>query len=187
DRTDAPAPVLREAEAHADGEPVRGIRPRPRGRPADGVRGAEAVRVQGAGDLLHRLHAHAPGVRLQGPGRARPRLGLRRHRRDGRPDRVLPQGVRRQPAALDVPHRGTWIRRHRPGAQHGGRPAAPLHRARLPARPLRLRERRRRPAALGQPPDEHRGPLHRRRARRAGRLPGRRRRGGGHGRADGSL
>ena len=48
----------------------------------------------------------AAGLRVQGAQGDRPRLRLRRHRR-GRPaDRLLPQGLRREPAALDLPHRG---------------------------------------------------------------------------------
>ena len=58
-------------------------------------------------------------------------------------DRLLPQGLRRQPAALDLPRRGPGLRRHRAGAQPARRAAAPVHRLPVPADPLRLRRPRR--------------------------------------------
>ncbi len=57
-------------------------------------------------DLLQRRDEDPPGLRVQGAQAARPGLRLRHHRRDRPADRLLPQGLRRQPDALDVPRRG---------------------------------------------------------------------------------
>ena len=70
-RRDAPAPVLRQAEADDDGQPLRDQRgQRGRlGRAADGGGAAEADGVQGAGHLLPRRPAHRAGVLVPGaPG-----------------------------------------------------------------------------------------------------------------------
>ena len=121
---------------------LQGLSPEGQAGPVLGVAVAEADGAQGGGHLLRRRHQDAEGVQLQGTGRHGPQRRLRRVRRGAPAAGLLPQGLRGQPAAVDVPHRGSGLRRHRPGAQPGGGDPAPVRRHPVPADPLRLRDPR---------------------------------------------
>ena len=117
---DVPAHVLRPPEVRHDDQPLRDLRHQPRRqpRPADG-------RWPSRSGWRSRSRSRSTPTR-RGPGRSsrsRPaqvmdlNAGYDITDEQGAADRLLPQGLRRQPAALDVPRRGPGLRRHRAGAQ----------------------------------------------------------------------
>ena len=110
DCRDVPAALRREAEAHDDGQPLRGLRGRRGGQPgrADGARRAEADGVQGAGHLLRRRGESRPVFGFKARQRSTSTRATTSPTRAAR-DRLLPQGLRRLAAALDIPHRGARL------------------------------------------------------------------------------
>ena len=146
--TDRPERARRLPPAPADQarhQPVRVLPPerRRRARRAAVLRRAEALQVQGGHPLLHRRDQDAGAAAHQGPPGLRPARDLRRHRRPRRQDRRDPEGLRREPAALDLP---APRRRRRRGRDHDRE--EPAGRALPPGRRLHpVRRERRRLAA----------------------------------------
>src|SRR3954447_7777110 len=113
-------PVLNQYEISLPGED---------GEPAQPVCFVEQARFKFKEDIrfytddTKQVDAHAP----EGASAVRPARPLRRHRRARRQDRRDPEGLRREPAALDVPalQRERRGGRARARAEHARRAAAP--------------------------------------------------------------
>ena len=105
-RPERPRSLPPAPEDHARHQPVRVLPARADGGLGEPICFVEQKRFKFKEDIRFYTDAiqDAGAAAHQGPPALRPARDLRRHRRPRREDRRDPEGVRREPAALDVPH-----------------------------------------------------------------------------------